>query len=486
MTESTEAPPPPVWDALAHIVGPENAVRGGDGTPHRPNTGMFRPRRVRGILRPQTVEQVRQVVATVDRAGAGPLHPLSTGRNWGLGSHEAVEDDALVLDLGRLARVREKDLRGGWAVVEPGVTQGALSQELDRTDRMVNVTVAAAGTSVVGNALDRGVGLRRQRVDDLLGLEVVLPDGELVHVGWWPGQDRSTAAYPHGLGPSLLPLFVQSNLGVVTAAAVRLLPRPEALRVVRMTFAPEVLAGAVEAVRRWVRQGLVSGVPRLLDPFTGRPYGGPEGEFLLHLCIDGTPAAVAALVDVLTAEAHATGLFSAVSHTESTDPADPGHETAVLVERGYAGDPDVRDTLFEAKVGHPAAAVDERVGMVSFLPMLPFTGESVVRAYALLDEVSTRTGLRAAATLHVLDPDLAECVSGVRFERNEAGAAAAHRALDLLYERFTAAGFVPYRLDIAHADWNDRLRVDPAATRLARRLKATLDPSGTIAPGRYR
>ncbi|MFJ6666544.1 FAD-binding oxidoreductase [Streptomyces sp. NPDC091383] len=484
MTESTEAPP--VWDALARLVGPEHAVRGGDQAPHRPNTGMFRPRRVRGILRPGTVEQVRQVVVMAGRTGAGPLHPLSTGRNWGLGSHEAADDDTLVLDLGRLARVRDKDLDGGWAVVEPGVTQGALAQELADTGRMLNVTVAAAGTSVVGNALDRGVGLRRQRTDDLLGLEVVLPDGELAHVGWWPGGERATAVYPHGLGPSLLPLFAQSGLGVVTAAAIRLLPRPEALRVVRMTCAPDALAGVVEAVRRWVGQGLVRGVPRLLDPYTGRPYGGGRGEFLLHLCVDGTPAAVAALVDVLTAEAHATGLFTGISHTGPDDPAPLGQETEVLVARGYAGDPDVRDTLFEAKTGHPAADVDERVGMVSFLPMLPFTGAAVVRAHELLEEVSARTGLRAAATLHVLGPELAECVAGVRFERDEAGAAAAHRALDLLYERFTAAGFAPYRLDIAHVDWLDRLSVDPAATRLARRLKTLLDPAGTIAPGRYR
>ncbi|HEX8868061.1 MAG TPA: hypothetical protein VF821_20545, partial [Lentzea sp.] len=60
-----------------------------DPEPHRPNTGMFRTRRLRGVVRPATVDEVRQVVTT---PGAGPLHPISTGRNWGLGSHNAPQD----------------------------------------------------------------------------------------------------------------------------------------------------------------------------------------------------------------------------------------------------------------------------------------------------------------------------------------------------------------------------------------------------------
>ncbi|MCP2200650.1 hypothetical protein LX90_004348 [Lentzea flava] len=49
---------------------------------------------------------------------------------------------------------------------------------------------------------------------------------------------------------------MQSSFGVVTAAAIRLLPRPEALRVIRLAFEPDVLGDAVEALRRWGHQGL--------------------------------------------------------------------------------------------------------------------------------------------------------------------------------------------------------------------------------------
>ncbi|WP_189255294.1 hypothetical protein [Lentzea flava] len=117
-------------DALARIVGQENVVSGADPELRRPNSGMFRPRRLRGIVRPATVEEVRQVVTT---PGAGPLHAISTGRNWGLGSHHAPPRRRRPARPGP-PRERAGDRpRHGWAVVEPGVTLGMLSELLDGT-----------------------------------------------------------------------------------------------------------------------------------------------------------------------------------------------------------------------------------------------------------------------------------------------------------------------------------------------------------------
>jgi 4-cresol dehydrogenase (hydroxylating) len=324
--------------------------------------------------------------------------------------------------------------------------------------------------------LDRGVGLRHQRVEDLLGLEVVLPDGQLAHVGWWPRPDGPRSLYPHGLGPSPLPLFLQSNLGVVTAAAVRLLPRPEALRVVRLGFRPDALVAAITELRRWVGQGLTRGVPRVFDPAAARAYGGTDGEFLVHVCVDGTAAAVDALAAVIADEARASGLFSDVAPSTVDD----------LVERGYAGDPDVADTIFELKMGQPADRVDENVGFLFFLPLVPLSGEAVGRAYAMIREVNAETGVRWSATLHVLGPEVIDCVVATRFTRASEEAERAHRALDRLYRRFADAGFAPYRLDVDHAGWMDDLSVDDASLALVRRLKRAIDPHDVIAPGRYR
>ncbi|MER5641827.1 FAD-binding oxidoreductase [Kitasatospora sp. NPDC002227] len=467
--------------AAADVLGEETDK----ATTLGPNVSLYRSRGIDGVLRPRTAEQVRRIVKIFgSSARAGSLHAFSTGGNWGLGSKEPARDGAVVLDLHGLDRVRDLDLAGGWALVEPGVTQARLAKLLAGTGRMLNCTVSSAHTSVLGNALDRGVGLRHQRVEDLLGLEVALPNGELVHVGWWPEAGRTTPVYPHGLGPSLVQFFTQSDFGVVTAAAVRLLPRPEALRVVRLNFAAEQLTPAIDELRRWVAQGLTSGVVKVYNPPAARGYGSAEGEYLVHVCVDGTEASVAALTGVVTAAAEASGLFTQVSATDASDPAQPNHQVAKLVEAAYAGDPDAQDVLFETKMGRPAAELDEKGGFLFFLLLVPFTGRDLARADALLEQVFQETGVRCGATLNALNADLIDCVVTMKYERTEEQAALGHRALDRLYELAAEAGWMPYRLDIDHADWTDRFG-DPAARALVRRLKDTVDPNRAVAQGRY-
>ncbi|MDQ3576144.1 MAG: FAD-binding oxidoreductase [Actinomycetota bacterium] len=475
-------------DAAAGIVGEGRVHARPDDSALDvgPNSGLFRQRDVSGIIRPRTAEEVRQVVEVFGQSvGAGSLHPLSTGRNWGLGSKEPAVDGAIVLDLSDLKAVRDIDIDAGWAVIEPGVSQGHMSELLDGTTRMINVTVSSAHSSVVGNVLDRGVGLRHQRVEDVVGLEVVLPNGELLHVGWWPEENRETAVYAHGLGPSVLPLFTQSNLGVVTAAAIRLLPRPEALRVVRLTFNEDNLGGAIGELRRWRHQGLVSGVMKVYNPAAARGYGITNGDYLAHVCVDGTAAAVEALTTVIVAEAQGADVFHEISATDATDPTAEHHDVGVSVERAYWGDPDITDTLFENKIGTTAAELDGGIGFLFFLPLVPFTSKAQVAADGFVRQVVDRTGVRCGATLNVIGDDLVDYVVSIKFDR-ETEADAAHRALELLYGLFTPAGFLPYRLDVDHADRIDDLSPDAATRAFVRRLKDHIDPQQAIAPGRYR
>ncbi|MBP2477759.1 4-cresol dehydrogenase (hydroxylating) [Crossiella equi] len=444
-----------------------------------PNIGMFRSRTVLEVLRPRTPEEVQKIIATA--AGAS-FHVYSTGRNWGLGSREPVRDGVVTLDLSGMDGIRALDTEQGFAVVEPGVTQARLAQALEGTDRIVNLTASSAHTSVVGNTLDRGVGLRGPRERDLLGLEVVLPDGELVRVGWWPG---TGPAYAPGLGPSLLHAFVQSGLGVVTAAAVRLHPRPEAVRVLWLQFAPESLPAATALCRRWVRQGLAQNALRVYNPAAAVAYRGRPGEYLVHVCLDGAASAVAALSGIVAAEAAESGLFTAVWHSATPGLAEEDRRLAALVDDEYVGVPDPEDLLLTTKTGQPVEKMDERAGLVFFLPVVPLSGEMIARSEELLRDMHDRTGVRYGATYFTLDTEQTLAIIALRFEREEAEAARAHRALDGLYTVFAEAGFTMCRLDVDHADWAERLSPDPAARRLLDRVKAMLDPDGVIAPGRY-
>jgi 4-cresol dehydrogenase (hydroxylating) flavoprotein subunit len=480
-------------DAAVRVVGSDRVIMppGGRADPALltlpANVGMYRQRDVLGVIQPRTVEEVCRVVEIFAAAAdGGALHPISTGYSWGLGSREPALDNAVVLDLADLDQVRDLDIAGGWAVVEPGVTQGRLAELLTGTNRMVNVTASSAHTSFLGNSIDRGVGLRSQRVDDVVGLEVVLPSGDLLHVGWWPQADRATPVYPHGLGPALAPLFFQSNLGVVTAAVIRLLPRPEAQRVIRLSFSRDVLTAAVDELRRWTAQGLVRGVLKVYDPTSAEFYGGEVGEFLAHVCVDGTRTVTDALTAAIAHEAAESGLFSELSLSDETDSGHKDDVVANMVIGAYSGDPSNNDVMLERTLGQTAKRIDSHgLGWLFFLPLVPFSGDAIATAHRLLGQIRDETGTRCGATINALSADVIDFVVSIKFNRSPDDTERAHRALDLAYELFYAAGFIPYRIDVDHFYWMDRLSSDASSRAFVRRLKNMLDPNGAIAQGRY-
>jgi 4-cresol dehydrogenase (hydroxylating) flavoprotein subunit len=89
---------------------------------YRANVGAFR-REVPLVVHPRTTEEVVEIVSLAN-AHRVPLAPVSTGRNWGLGSRLPAADGCVVVDLRQMRRIRAVDAEFGYAVVEPGVTQG--------------------------------------------------------------------------------------------------------------------------------------------------------------------------------------------------------------------------------------------------------------------------------------------------------------------------------------------------------------------------
>ena len=80
-------------------------------------------------------------------------------------------------------RLRPSDIARRTRLRFPLTPLQMLSEVLASTKYAVNVTASCANTSVIGNALDRGVGFHRQRSDDLAALEVVVGNGDLLRVG---------------------------------------------------------------------------------------------------------------------------------------------------------------------------------------------------------------------------------------------------------------------------------------------------------------
>jgi 4-cresol dehydrogenase (hydroxylating) len=180
-------------------------------------------------LRPPTVGDVREVIREAAR-NRTPLWPVSRGCNWGYGSHLPVRDGSVVLDLGCMDAIGDLDRASLSVRIEPGVSQGALYEFLRKNapDLAFNVTGSGSATSVLGNALDRGIGYGGEKDRDLFALEVLLPDGTFIG----PVEGRNHKARVHPAGASTDSLFFQSNFGVVVGGRLRLRVRQEAEDVV--------------------------------------------------------------------------------------------------------------------------------------------------------------------------------------------------------------------------------------------------------------
>ena len=165
------------------------------------------------VLMPGLLEDVQKIVATAN-AHKVPLYPISCGKQWGMGSLLPVKDGAAIVDLGRMNRIIEVNAQYHYAVVEPGVTQRQLLDHIkaDNLPLMLNVTGSTSDTSLIGNAMDRGVGYFDSRAHGISNMQVVLGNGETIRTGFGHFDNAKTKnLYHHGIGPSLDGLFPQAN-----------------------------------------------------------------------------------------------------------------------------------------------------------------------------------------------------------------------------------------------------------------------------------
>ncbi len=207
------------------IVGEANAVtRPEDMVPYLREWRDRYTGRAALILRPGTVAEVSDILrlAAQTRTAIVPQ-----GGNTGLvgGQIPFESGHEVVVSLGRLNRIRSLDARGNTLIAEAGVTLHAIQEAADAANRLFPLSLASEGTCQIGGNLATNAGgvqvLAYGNARDLtLGLEVVLPGG-----GVWNGLKRLRK---DNTGYDLKNLFIGSEgtLGIITAAALRLFPKP--------------------------------------------------------------------------------------------------------------------------------------------------------------------------------------------------------------------------------------------------------------------
>jgi len=210
---------------FSDIVGAEHAIS--DPERQRPYLHEWRDLyagRAALVVCPASTQEVARVLAVAHELGIGVV---PQGGNTGLvgGQIPSPAGTEIVLSLGRLQRVREVDPAATSMIIEAGVTLAAAQAVAERAGRLFPLSLPSEGSCQIGGVLATnagGVGVLAYGNARALafGLEVVLADGQV-----WDGL---RTLKKDNTGYDLRDLFIGSEgtLGVITAAALKLFPRP--------------------------------------------------------------------------------------------------------------------------------------------------------------------------------------------------------------------------------------------------------------------
>lgn len=208
---------------LAEIVGPAQVLGGSDlDRFSRDATGKysFRPM---AVVRPASTAELSAVMALAHDTGTSVV-PVSGNTGLSGGTHA---EGALMISLERMNRIREIRPEARIAIVEAGVVLSTLHDAAEAHDLIFPLTFGARGSAMIGGALSTNAGgsnvVRYGNTRALcLGIEAVLADGTVM--------DLMTELHKDNSGYDLRDLLIgaEGTLGIITAAVVKLFPKPAA------------------------------------------------------------------------------------------------------------------------------------------------------------------------------------------------------------------------------------------------------------------
>jgi len=249
------------------------------------------------VVLPDTTEQVSRVLRYCHEQN---IKVVPRGAGTSLSGGALPLEDGVLLGLSKFKRIREIDYDNRVAVVEPGVTNLAISQAVEAEGFYYAPDPSSQiACTIGGNIAENSGGVHCLKygmtTNNVLGCELVLITGEIVRLG---GKHLDAAGY------DLLGIVTGSEglLGVVTEVTVRILKRPETARAVLVGFPSSEDAG--ECVSKVIAAGIIPAGMEMMD----RPAiaaaeafvqaGYPlDVEALLIVELDGSPAEVDHLIE---------------------------------------------------------------------------------------------------------------------------------------------------------------------------------------------
>jgi len=175
-----------LFEELAQLLGSENLVTAEAEVEKLSRVTLHKRVSPAAFAYPESVEQVQQIVQLANKY-KHPLWVSSRGNNWGYGAATPFQEGSIVVNLHRMNRIVEINEELAYAVIEPGVSYEQLNRHLKENGHKlwVDCTDGTPRGSVIGNALDRGIGETPygDHFGNLCGLEVVLPSGKRMQTG---------------------------------------------------------------------------------------------------------------------------------------------------------------------------------------------------------------------------------------------------------------------------------------------------------------
>ena len=210
------------------------------------------------VVLPETTQQVSRVLAYCHAEG---IKVVPRGAGTSLSGGALPLADGVLLGMAKFNRIREIDLANRVAVVEPGVTNLAVTQAVEHAGFYYAPDPSSQiACTIGGNVAENSGGVHCLKygmtTNNLLGCELVLMTGDIVRIG---GKHLDAEGY------DLLGVITGSEglLGVVTEITVRILKRPETARAVLVGFGSSEDAG--ECVSKIIGAGIIPGGMEMMD-----------------------------------------------------------------------------------------------------------------------------------------------------------------------------------------------------------------------------
>jgi 4-cresol dehydrogenase (hydroxylating) len=453
------------------------------------------------VVQPASAEEAACVVALAGQYRQ-PLHPMSRGRNWGLGSRLPARD-AVLVDLSRLDRILDIDDHRGTARVEPGVTFVQLQDALKA--RGLRYHVPSFGgpitASVLANALERGEGAggAGDRFGGLFDLDVVLSSGERFRTGFARFAETPAASAISGLharpaGPLIDGLFSQSGLGLVLSGRVTLNPTLAHAAAMMVEFSgSDRLGDSIPALRQllsnavchpydvaiWNAAKRVSSLDIWSNPHIREETLAGKGWGISFIIASDYPELLEAKRSIIHRAFEGTA--SAFTFSSDRDADGTRFETHLT---GFSHGLNVA-SCYVAKPGLGAMPLDpdrDRCGFIWLCPVVPLEGDAIRAVEAVIAEETAGSSIFGALGFQAVSPRALHGYASLGWDRDDSDADRKSLIIhDRLAARLEGLGFGAFRLGHAGARHAPEA---PAYTAVLQRLALALDPHEIMSPGK--